>query len=72
MTPDEILMQLASMWRIDITWKDADCKAHITTAYTSFEITDDVAEKILEAQELAWGCPIDPITQEITEPVAIE
>lgn len=73
MTPDEILMQVAGMWRLDITWKDNDRIGHVTTVFANFEITDEVAELMLEAHGRSFGCPIDnPVTQEITPPVAID
>lgn len=73
MTPDEILMQIASMWKGEITWMDNDRKEHTTTFYTTFELTDEVMELMLEAQGKAFGCSIDnPISQEITPPLAME
>jgi len=75
MTSDEIwtMTEISSMWRMQVKWLDNDRCEHSTVVYTSFEITDEAADLLLEAHGKAIGMDIDsPLTQEITPPVGLE
>lgn len=64
-------MDTDKMWKLEIIWLDNDRQEHTATVYSSFEITDEVAELMLEAQGKAFGCLIEnPISQEITPPLS--
>ena len=64
-------MDIDQMWKLESTWLDNDRQEHTTTVYSSFEVTDEVAELMLEAQGKAFGCLIEnPISQETTPPLS--
>lgn len=72
-TDEQVLVEVRTMHRLEVTWLDNDKCEHSTVVYTNFEITDEAAELLLEAHGKSVDMDIDsPLRQEITSFAGLE